>query len=121
MRKKIRNKVVLHHVLYEYDGCSHKQKEVVVPILYIEHHFLTQLQRRGKYVSKGFLDSLKHFIWVRETTGEYIILDTNLSEYTADTIIKEKDGKDGKDAGEENKEDKENKEIKRKPILVGTP
>lgn len=82
LRKKIRGKIVEHHILYEYDGCAHKQKEVKVPIFYIEHHIITQLQRRGKWVSKGFIKALKHFIWLYEDSA------VDLSAVDGDTIEK---------------------------------
>lgn len=65
-------KTVSHHVLYAHNGVgNHEQIDITVPIFSSEHHILTALQRRGKNVSKGFLNALKYFIWERETTEQY--------------------------------------------------
>ncbi len=80
-KKKIN--VMLHHILYEYNGVGkHGQIELKVPILTTEHHILTELQRRGKNVSKGFLDALEYFIWYRKTTKQF----QDLSAEDPDTI-----------------------------------
>lgn len=73
-KNTLRNKIVPHHIAYEYNGLTHKQEAIVVPIFNNEHWLISHLQKRGKYVSQGFLQSLKHFIWLRETTGNYQIL-----------------------------------------------
>jgi hypothetical protein len=83
LKKKLREKVVGHHINYEYNGLTHKQEAVIVPIYHMEHWIVSQLQRRGKYVSKGFLQTLKHFVWLRETTGNFVDLqleDRNIIE-----------------------------------------
>jgi hypothetical protein len=66
---------VEHHINYEYNGSTHKQEAVTVAIYNNEHWLIGHLQKRGKYVSKGFLQTLKYFIWLRETTGNYVTLD----------------------------------------------
>lgn len=80
LKKVLRNKVIEHHISYEYSGTTHKQEEIVVPVYYMEHHLLTQLQRRGKFVSKGFLRTLEHFIWKHKESA------TDLSLEVSDTI-----------------------------------
>lgn len=71
MKKKIPN-VMYHHVVYSYSGVGkHEQIDIKVPIYTTEHHILTELQRRGKNVSLGFLNALRFFIWERETTNNY--------------------------------------------------
>jgi hypothetical protein len=71
-RKKIlRSKVVEHHILYQYDGLRHKQAPISVHIYNNEHYILSLLQKRGKWVSWGFLQSLKQFVWERETTRHF--------------------------------------------------
>ena len=62
-KKTLRNKVLDHHVLYEYNGLTHKQDEITVPIYHNEHYIVTLLQRRGRYISKGFIRVLQFFIW----------------------------------------------------------
>lgn len=63
-RRKFRKpKVLNHHIVYGYDGCTHKQLDIEVPIYDTEHYILTLLQRRGKYISKGFIRALGFFIW----------------------------------------------------------
>ena len=66
-----RSKVVGHHIIYAYDGLTHVQSDIEVPIYNMEHYICTLMQRRGKYVSKGFLDWLKYYIWEKETTGAF--------------------------------------------------
>ena len=65
-KQALRQKIVDHHITYTYNGNTHKQEEIVVPVYYMEHHIITQLQRRGKYISKGFIKTLKYFIWEHE-------------------------------------------------------
>lgn len=69
MPKKRKQKPVCHHIMYDYSGCSHTQKQVTVFVYPIEHHLCTQLQRRGKYVSKGFIKHLEHFVWKHKDTA----------------------------------------------------
>ena len=92
------DKKVVHHICYDYNGSSHKQEEITKVVYYAEHHILTQLQRRGKRISKGFLDHLKYFIWKTEVTGFYEDLDENdkklaetgaITEGTIYDVIKE--------------------------------
>lgn len=93
-KKTLRNKVVEHHVLYEYSGLTHKQEPITVYIFNNEHWLASQLQRRGKYVSKGFLQVLKQFILIREITGNFVDIGrTDLSASQTDTI-KELDRRD---------------------------
>ena len=74
-----------HHILYAYSGVGkHEQIDIQVPIYTTEHHILTELQRRGKNVSRGFLQSLRYFIWERETARNYV----DLSEKVTPTIEK---------------------------------
>lgn len=87
-KETLRNKVVPHHIAYEYNGLTHKQEEIVVPIYNNEHWLVGHLQKRGKYVSEGFLQTLKHFIWLRETTGNFVRLE--LPPKADDTIKEEK-------------------------------
>lgn len=78
-----RSRVVKHHVTYAYNGLTHNQEEIIVPIFNMEHHICTEMQRRGQYVSKGFIDWLKYWIWERETTGKF----TDLSQEKDDGLI----------------------------------
>jgi len=84
-KKTLRNKIVEHHINYEYNGLTHKQEPVTVKIYNNEHWLISHLQKRGKYVSKGFLQTLKYFVWLRETTTNFV----DLSGETLDTIKKE--------------------------------
>jgi len=71
--KKSKPKFVEHHVVYAFNGTgNHEQIDIVVPIFSTEHHLLTSLQRRGKVVSKGFLDCLRYFLWEHITTNNFI-------------------------------------------------
>jgi len=92
-RKRKEPKPVEHHIVYDFDGCTHKQKPITVYVYPIEHYLCTQLQRRGKYVSKGFLRSLEYFIWKHKRTA------VNLSSKCSDTIsdVKDKPKKEDKD------------------------
>ncbi len=74
MKKKLPN-TILHHVVYSFNGVgNHQQIDIKVPIFTTEHHILTELQRRGGNVSRGFLQSLRYFLWEKETIGNYITL-----------------------------------------------
>ena len=64
LKRKTRYKTVQHHVLYNYDGISHKQVEITVPIYYTEHYICKLLQTRGSKISKGFIKVLEYFIWL---------------------------------------------------------
>lgn len=70
----ITKKEVVHHIVYDYNGNSHKQEEVTVLVYYMEHDIIKRMQRRGKYISVGFLNHLKYFIWRCETLGVAIDL-----------------------------------------------
>lgn len=62
---------LVHHILYAYNGVgNHKQIDITVRIYPSEHYLLTLLQRRGSKVSKGFIDSLRYFIWEHTTKGD---------------------------------------------------
>ena len=75
LKKILRDKIVGHHIVYAYNGTgNHKQTDVEVPIYYMEHHILTALQRRGSRISRGFIQTLKYFIWEAETTGKIMEL-----------------------------------------------
>lgn len=87
-KKTLRNKIVEHHIIYEYNGLTHKQEEIKVNIYNNEHWLISHLQKRGRYVSRGFLQTLKHFIWLRETTGNFV----DLSNQKTDTIEKIEEG-----------------------------
>lgn len=64
-----------HHIVYAYNGVgNHKQEDIKVKIFPSEHYILTLMQRRGKIISKGFIDSLKYFIWEHETKEDYTCL-----------------------------------------------
>ena len=82
-KKTLRNKVVEHHIIYNFNHLAHKQKEIVVPVKYMEHWILTQLQRRGNTISRGFVNSLKYLIWMWETTG---IINDNIK---VETMVEE--------------------------------
>jgi len=69
------DKKVVHHIVYDYNGNSHKQKEITKLVYYAEHDIITRMQRRGKYISQGFIDHLKYFIWRCECLGLAINLD----------------------------------------------
>lgn len=73
-KNTLRKKVLNHHILYQYDGLTHKQKAIEVPLYHNEHYIVKLLQTRGKWVSRGFLQSLKYFIWERETTNNFVDL-----------------------------------------------
>ena len=68
-KNTLRRKVVEHHILYNYDALGHKQEEVKVPIYNNEHYICRLLQTRGKWISKGFLKTLEHFIWLHKDTA----------------------------------------------------
>lgn len=89
MPKKTIPNVMIHHVIYAYSGTKHKQEGIVIPIYTTEHHLLTSLQRRGKNVSKGFLDALRYFIWEHEVSSNYADL-TGSNKYQEYLINKEK-------------------------------
>ncbi len=75
MSKKKKINTMYHHIVYAMNGVGdHKQIDIQVPIYTTEHHILTELQRRGKNVSRGFLQSLKYFIWERTTLGTFVDL-----------------------------------------------
>ena len=84
-------KTVTHHIIYSLEGTSHKQKPVTVVVYSTEHWILSQLQRRGSLISKGFLRALQHFIWLHDEDA--LILRPNdtcaipISEDSADTEI----------------------------------
>jgi len=90
-KKVLRNKVVSHHILYEYNGLTHKQEAIKVDVYSNEHWLISHLQKRGKYVSKGFLQTLKHFIWLRETTNAFVDLprsqDNTIQEERQETLM----------------------------------
>ena len=79
-----RKKIVTHHILYELGGLTHKQEAVTVNLFGTEHYLATLLQRRGRYVSQGFLKLLEHFIWLHKDNAE------DLSVKYDDTIEKPK-------------------------------
>lgn len=68
----LRNKLISHHVRYQYDGISHKQEPRTVKIYNTEHYVTRLLQTRGHKVTKGFLLVLADFILDRLITGDYI-------------------------------------------------
>ena len=56
-----------HHISYD--------PEIVVPIYKGEHWVITQLQRR-KYISKGFIKTLKHFIAINEDQAQDLSIES---------------------------------------------
>ena len=76
-----KNKIIqTHHIIYE--NTEHKQKEITVKIYKGEHWISSQLQRR-RYISRGFLKYLRHWIVIHEDEA------TNLNEVEKDAEVKQ--------------------------------
>ena len=56
-----------HHIVYE--NKDHKQLDEIVPIYKGEHYIITQLQRRTRNISNGFIKALKCWIALNEDKG----------------------------------------------------